>query len=102
MGVADGLLRVMPGWEISAWGHTLALDNLVPLLAGIGCFLALGAYPFVESWATGDDREQHVLDRPLLRDETGRSGTSAARPRQGSPRTAGTARTAGPPEPSGC
>ncbi|MEU3188575.1 cytochrome bc complex cytochrome b subunit [Streptomyces sp. NPDC006923] len=67
MGVADGLLRVMPGWEINFWGHTLALDNLIPLLAGVGLFLAMGAYPFIESWVTHDDREQHLLDRPRNR-----------------------------------
>jgi ubiquinol-cytochrome c reductase cytochrome b subunit len=67
MGVADGLLRVMPGWEVDVWGHTLALDNLVPLSLGVGLFLALGAYPFVESWVTGDDREHHLLDRPRNR-----------------------------------
>ncbi|MEU9343187.1 cytochrome b N-terminal domain-containing protein [Streptomyces sp. NPDC048278] len=67
MGVADGLLRVMPGWEIALWGHTLALDNLIPLLVGVGLFLAMGAYPFIESWVTGDDREQHLLDRPRNR-----------------------------------
>ncbi|WP_328436431.1 cytochrome bc complex cytochrome b subunit [Streptomyces sp. NBC_00444] len=67
MGVADGLLRVMPGWEITFWGHTLALDNLIPLSAGVGLFLAMGAYPFIESWVTGDDREQHLLDRPRNR-----------------------------------
>jgi ubiquinol-cytochrome c reductase cytochrome b subunit len=67
MGVADGLLRVMPGWEITLWGHTLALDNLIPLAAGVGLFLAMGAYPFIEAWVTGDDREQHLLDRPRNR-----------------------------------
>ncbi|MEV7387416.1 cytochrome b N-terminal domain-containing protein [Streptomyces sp. NPDC091215] len=67
MGVADGLLRVMPGWEIDFWGHTLALDNLIPLAVGVGLFLAMGAYPFIESWVTGDDREQHLLDRPRNR-----------------------------------
>jgi ubiquinol-cytochrome c reductase cytochrome b subunit len=67
MGVADGLLRVMPGWEIAFWGHTLALDNLIPLVAGVGLFLAMGAYPFIEAWVTGDDREQHLLDRPRNR-----------------------------------
>ncbi|MFD8565469.1 cytochrome bc complex cytochrome b subunit [Streptomyces sp. NPDC059639] len=67
MGVADGLLRVMPGWEINVWGHTLALDNIVPLAAGVGLFLALGAYPFIESWLTDDDRSHHLLDRPRNR-----------------------------------
>ncbi|MFJ4467786.1 cytochrome bc complex cytochrome b subunit [Streptomyces sp. NPDC089424] len=76
MGVADGLLRVMPGWEIDAWGHTLALDNLIPLLASAGLFLALGVYPFIESWATGDDREHHLLDRP--RNRPVRTGFGAA------------------------
>ncbi|WP_151485115.1 cytochrome bc1 complex cytochrome b subunit [Streptomyces albicerus] len=67
MGVADGLLRVMPGWEVTFWGHTLALDNLIPLSVGVGLFLAMGAYPFIEAWVTDDDRDQHVLDRPRNR-----------------------------------
>ncbi|MFS4091028.1 cytochrome b [Streptomyces sp. AF1A] len=67
MGVADGLLRVMPGWEVVLWGHTLALDSLVPLLVGVGLFLALGAYPFIESWLTPDSRAHHLLDRPRNR-----------------------------------
>ncbi|CAM5601926.1 menaquinol-cytochrome c reductase cytochrome b subunit [Streptomyces canarius] len=67
MGVADGLLRVMPGWEIAFWGHTLALDNFLPLLIGVLLFLAMGAYPFLEAWVTDDDREQHLLDRPRNR-----------------------------------
>ncbi|MGW2712147.1 cytochrome bc1 complex cytochrome b subunit [Streptomyces sp. NPDC001356] len=67
MGVADGFLRVMPGWEVSFWGHTLALDNFLPLLIGLLLFLAMGAYPFIESWVTDDDREQHLLDRPRNR-----------------------------------
>lgn len=76
MGVADGLLRVMPGWEINALGHTLALDNLIPVMAAAGMFLALGVYPFIESWATGDDREHHLLDRP--RNRPVRTGFGAA------------------------
>ncbi|MEU0285699.1 ubiquinol-cytochrome c reductase cytochrome b subunit [Streptomyces sp. NPDC006147] len=67
MGVADGFLRVMPGWEIDFWGHTLALDNFLPLLVGVLLFLAMGAYPFLEAWVTGDDRDQHLLDRPRNR-----------------------------------
>ncbi|MBY8876085.1 cytochrome bc1 complex cytochrome b subunit [Actinacidiphila acidipaludis] len=76
MGVADGLLRVMPGWEVSAWGHALALDNLVPLIVGVGFFLFLAVYPFIESWVTDDDREHHVLDRP--RNRPVRTGIGAA------------------------
>ncbi|MCF3962706.1 cytochrome bc1 complex cytochrome b subunit [Streptomyces fuscigenes] len=67
MGVADGLLRVMPGWEVVLGGHTLALDNLLPLLAGMVFFLALGAYPFVEAWVTRDNGAHRLLDRPRNR-----------------------------------
>ncbi|MFJ4624389.1 cytochrome bc complex cytochrome b subunit [Streptomyces sp. NPDC088812] len=67
MGVADGFLRVMPGWEIDFWGRTLALDTFLPLLVGVLFFLAMGAYPFIEAWVTGDNREQHLLDRPRNR-----------------------------------
>jgi ubiquinol-cytochrome c reductase cytochrome b subunit len=67
MGALDGLLRVMPGWEVTLWGHTLVLDVLVPLLAGTGLFLILGAYPFIEARVTGDRREHHLLDRPRNR-----------------------------------
>ncbi|KPI09577.1 hypothetical protein OK006_0240 [Actinobacteria bacterium OK006] len=67
MGVADGQLRVMPGWEITFWGHTLALDNLIPPSVGVGLFLAMGVYPFVEAWVTGDGRAWHLLDRPRNR-----------------------------------
>ena len=67
MGVADGLLRVMPGWEINFWGHTLLLDNLIPLAVGVGFFLVLGVYPFIEAWVTGDRGEQNLLDRPRNR-----------------------------------
>ena len=67
MGIADGLLRVMPGWEITFWGHTLLLDNLIPLTVGVGFFLVLAVYPFIETWVTGDRREQNLLDRPRNR-----------------------------------
>ncbi|MFG3662310.1 cytochrome bc complex cytochrome b subunit [Streptomyces sp. NPDC047706] len=67
MGVADGFLRVMPGWEVSFWGHTLALDNFLPLLVGVLLFLAMGAYPFLEAWVTDDDRDRNLLDRPRNR-----------------------------------
>ena len=32
---------------------------LLPLV-----YMVLGAYPFVEKWVTGDNREHHLLDRP--------------------------------------
>jgi ubiquinol-cytochrome c reductase cytochrome b subunit len=64
MGFAEGLVRVMPGWEINLWGHTLALGVFIPLVV-FGLMLgAIAVYPFIESWITGDKREHHILDRP--------------------------------------
>ncbi|OKJ42456.1 cytochrome bc1 complex cytochrome b subunit [Streptomyces sp. CB01580] len=64
MGFAEGLIRVMPGWEINLWGHTLVLGVFIPL-ALFGLVLAvIAVYPFLESWVTGDKREHHLLDRP--------------------------------------
>ncbi len=66
MGFADGALRLSPGWwEFTLLGHTYSLNVmigailLIPLL-----WTVMGAYPFLESWVTGDKREHHVLDRP--------------------------------------
>ncbi|ASY35353.1 MULTISPECIES: cytochrome bc1 complex cytochrome b subunit [Streptomyces] len=64
MGFAEGLIRVMPGWEINLWGHTLVLGVFIPLVV-FGLVLgAMAVYPFIESWVTGDKREHHILDRP--------------------------------------
>ncbi|NGO10517.1 cytochrome bc complex cytochrome b subunit [Streptomyces sp. HC44] len=64
MGFAEGLIRAMPGWEINIAGHTLVLGVFIPLLL-FGVFLMMiAAYPFIESWITGDKREHHILDRP--------------------------------------
>ncbi len=65
MGWLEGALRMMPNVEISAWGHVLSLNILVPalILPGI-LFTALGLYPWIEQWVTGDKRDHNVLDRP--------------------------------------
>lgn len=57
----------MPGWEITLWGHTLALGVLVPLVVFPAVLVVIGVYPFVEAWVTGDRREHHLLDRPRNR-----------------------------------
>ncbi|MFD8073303.1 cytochrome bc complex cytochrome b subunit [Streptomyces sp. NPDC059718] len=67
MGFAEGLVRVMPGWEVHFAGHTLVLGVLIPLLVFPAVLVAIGAYPFVEAWVTGDRREHHLLDRPRNR-----------------------------------
>ncbi|MFF0088640.1 cytochrome bc complex cytochrome b subunit [Streptomyces canus] len=64
LGFSEGLIRVMPGWEINFWGHTLVPGVFIPFSLFPLILLALGVYPFVEAWITGDKREHHILDRP--------------------------------------
>ncbi|WP_405013705.1 cytochrome bc complex cytochrome b subunit [Kitasatospora sp. NBC_01539] len=64
MGFSEGLIRVMPGWEIRAWGHTLNMGVFVPLMVFPLVLAVIWLYPFVEAWVTGDKREHHIADRP--------------------------------------
>ncbi|WP_328925288.1 cytochrome bc complex cytochrome b subunit [Streptomyces sp. NBC_00190] len=64
MGMPEGLIRAMPGWEINLWGHTLVLGVFIPLLLFPLVLGSIAAWPFIESWVTGDKREHHILDRP--------------------------------------
>jgi ubiquinol-cytochrome c reductase cytochrome b subunit len=65
MGFLEGSLRLMPSWEINAFGFTLALSVLIPALVPLGLlFTGLALYPFLEQWITGDRREHHIADRP--------------------------------------
>ncbi|MFJ7072584.1 cytochrome bc complex cytochrome b subunit [Streptomyces sp. NPDC098781] len=76
LGFSEGLIRVMPGWELNAWGHTLELGVFIPFSLFPLILLALGLYPFLEAWITGDRREHHILDRP--RNMPVRTGLGAA------------------------
>ncbi|MDH6125070.1 ubiquinol-cytochrome c reductase cytochrome b subunit [Kitasatospora sp. GP82] len=76
MGYSEGLIRIMPGWEIRFLGHTLNLGVFVPLVVFPLVLLAIWCYPFVEAWITGDKREHHILDRP--RNAPVRTGLGAA------------------------
>ncbi|TPQ18658.1 cytochrome b [Streptomyces sporangiiformans] len=76
LGFSEGLIRVMPGWEINAFGHTLELGVFIPFSLFPLIMLAIGVYPFIEAWITGDKREHHVLDRP--RNVPTRTGLGAA------------------------
>ncbi|MFI5675230.1 cytochrome bc1 complex cytochrome b subunit [Streptomyces cellulosae] len=67
LGFAEGLVRVMPGWEITLWGHTLVLGVLIPIVVFPLLLLFIGVYPFLEARITGDRREHHLLDRPRNR-----------------------------------
>ncbi|MEO3825569.1 ubiquinol-cytochrome c reductase cytochrome b subunit [Actinomadura sp. B10D3] len=73
MGWLEGALRIMPAWEISAWGHTVPLSVVIPALVVPGLlFTGLAVYPFLERWVTGDHQIHHLLDRP--RDVPARTG----------------------------
>jgi ubiquinol-cytochrome c reductase cytochrome b subunit len=65
MGWLDGLVRMAPPLETYLFGYTVSWNILIPglILPGI-MFTGLALYPFIESWATGDKREHHLLDRP--------------------------------------
>jgi len=69
VGWLDGALRVMPGWEIRAFGHTIA-NPFFPgaVLPGL-TFGLLYAWPFLERRLTmgrrkGDTARHNLLDRP--------------------------------------
>jgi len=66
MGFADGALRLFPGFfEFDILGFTLSLNVFIPSLIVMPLLYGIaGAYPFIESWVTGDTREHHLLDRP--------------------------------------
>ncbi len=66
MGFPDGALRLLPGFlEFETFGFTWAWPVIIGALMVIPAFYgAMIAYPFIESWVTGDKREHHLLDRP--------------------------------------
>ena len=76
LGFAEGLVRIMPGWEITLWGHTLVLGVLIPIVVFPLLLVLIGVYPFLEARFTGDRREHHLLDRP--RDRPVRTAIGAA------------------------
>ncbi|HYF44814.1 MAG TPA: ubiquinol-cytochrome c reductase cytochrome b subunit [Acidimicrobiales bacterium] len=64
MGWLEGAMRLMPGWEIRAFGFEVP-NPFFPgvLIPGI-TFGALLAWPFLEARFGKDHEEHHVLDRP--------------------------------------
>jgi ubiquinol-cytochrome c reductase cytochrome b subunit len=77
MGFLDGALRIMPGWEISVFGHPLTLAVLVPGVLVPGAFFTvLAAYPLLDRRLTGDPAGGPRLDRP--RDAAKRTAFGAA------------------------
>jgi ubiquinol-cytochrome c reductase cytochrome b subunit len=65
MGLPEGLLRLMPGWDTVIWGHTFAWNVFIPgVLMPMVIFIVFVSFPFVASWASRDKREHHLLQRP--------------------------------------
>jgi ubiquinol-cytochrome c reductase cytochrome b subunit len=67
MGWTDGALRIVPGWEIRAFGFEIP-NPFFPgaLLPGL-TFGLLYTWPFLEARATGDHAEHHLCERPRQR-----------------------------------
>jgi ubiquinol-cytochrome c reductase cytochrome b subunit len=67
LGWLDGALRIMPGWEIRAFGFEIP-NPFFPgvLLAGL-TFTLLYVWPFLEARVTGDHAVHHLADRPRQR-----------------------------------
>jgi ubiquinol-cytochrome c reductase cytochrome b subunit len=65
MGVAEGLLRIFPGWETEIFGVTISWNVMIPAqILPFVILLGVLFYPFIEAWITGDKREHHLLERP--------------------------------------
>jgi ubiquinol-cytochrome c reductase cytochrome b subunit len=64
MGWLDGALRLMPDWEIRAFGYTIA-NPFFPgvLLAGL-TFTGIYLWPWIEKRFTRDTAAHNLLDRP--------------------------------------
>jgi ubiquinol-cytochrome c reductase cytochrome b subunit len=66
MGFLEGALRAFPAWEFTVpGGYTVNLGVLIPaVVLPTVMVTVLALWPFLEAWATGDEREHHLLDRP--------------------------------------
>jgi len=68
VGWLDGALRLFPGWEIRAFGHTIPAVFFPGVLLPTVSFGLLFGWPFVEARFTKEnDRDHHLLDRPRER-----------------------------------
>ena len=76
VGWLDGALRLMPGWEIRALGHTIANPFFPGMLLPGLTFAALYLWPFLERRFTKDKDAHNLLDRP--RDKPVRTAIGAA------------------------
>lgn len=64
MGWLDGALRLMPGWDIRAFGFEIPNPFLVGVALPGLTFGLLYAWPFLEARLSGDRAEYHLCERP--------------------------------------
>jgi quinol---cytochrome-c reductase cytochrome b subunit len=64
MGWLDGALRIMPGWEIRAFGFEIPNPFFPGVLLATVTFVLLYLWPFLEARVTRDFAEHHIVDRP--------------------------------------
>lgn len=63
LGLIEGAVRAMPNWTSSIFGHTVAWNVVIPAVVLPGLFFtAAAAWPFIETWITGDWVEHHLSD----------------------------------------
>ncbi len=67
MGWLDGALRIMPGWEIRAFGFEIPNPFFPGVLLATITFALLYLWPFLEARVTRDYAEHHIVDRPRQR-----------------------------------
>ena len=67
MGWLDGALRIMPGYEVRAFGFEIPNPFFPGVLLASITFGLLYAWPFLEARVTRDHEEHHLLDRPRQR-----------------------------------
>jgi ubiquinol-cytochrome c reductase cytochrome b subunit len=72
----QGALRLMPPWELRAWGFTIPNPFFPGVLLPLILFGLLFAWPWLEALATKDWQTHHLLDRP--RDRPVRTGLGVA------------------------
>jgi len=67
VGWLEGALRLMPAWELRAWGFEIPNPFYPALLLSGLTFGVLYAWPWLEARFTGDHEIHHLLDRPSER-----------------------------------
>ena len=64
LGWTEGALRIIPPWEIRAFGYEIPNPFFPGVLLPSITFLLLYLWPFLEARVTGDRERHHILDRP--------------------------------------